>query len=121
MTRMIRTLLALSVVGLVTACASPDRMVSGPMMQGEPDAAGGMSMAALETRMQAMQAMHAKMKAAQTPAERQALMADHMKAMRDGMAMMKEQHAMPGMGNMAGKAGMAGRADGACKPGEMAG
>ena len=123
MTRMIRTLLGLAVVGLITACASPDPMTNGPTMQGKPDAAGGMSMAAMEPRMQAMQAMHAKMMAARTPAERQALMADHMKAMQDGMAMMKEKHAMPGtggMGGMAGKTGMAGMADAACKPGEMA-
>ena len=118
MTRLIRTLLALSVVGLAAACASPDPMASGPMMQGKPDGAGGMSRAAMEPRMQAMQAMHAKMMAAQTPAERQALMADHMKAMQDGMAMMKEKHAMPGMG---GKAGMAGMAESGCKPGDMAG
>ena len=121
MPRLIRTLLALSVVSLAAACASPDPMASGPMMQGKPDGAGGMSMAAMEPRMQAMQAMHAKMMAAQTPAERQALMADHMKAMQDGMAMMKEKHAMPGMGGKAGMAGMAGMAESGCKPGEMAG
>ena len=121
MTRLIPTLLALSVVGLAAACASPDPMASGPMMQGKPDGAGGMSMAAMEPRMQAMQAMHAKMMAAQSPVERQALMADHMKAMQDGMAMMTEKHAMPGMAGKAGMAGMAGMAESGCKPGEMAG
>ena len=35
-----------------------------------------------------MQGMHQKMMAAKTPAERAALMKDHMKAMQDGMAMM---------------------------------
>ena len=54
MTRMIRTLLGLAVVGLITACASPDPMTNGPTMQGKPDAAGGMSMAAMEPRMQAI-------------------------------------------------------------------
>jgi hypothetical protein len=38
--------------------------------------------------MKSMQEMHDKMRAAKTPEERQALMADHMKAMQDGMAMM---------------------------------
>lgn len=38
--------------------------------------------------MQSMRAMHDKMMAAKSPEERQALMADHMKAMQDGMAMM---------------------------------
>jgi len=38
--------------------------------------------------MKSMQEMHAKMMAAKTTEERQALMADHMKAMQDGMAMM---------------------------------
>jgi hypothetical protein len=39
--------------------------------------------------MQNMQAMHEKMTAAKTPAERQALMADHMKAMQEGMDAMQ--------------------------------
>ena len=53
--------------------------------------------------MKAMKDMHQKMMAAKSPAERQALMADHMKAMQEGMAMMKEMHGgMQGMGGMAG-------------------
>ena len=39
-------------------------------------------------KMKAMQEMHKKMMAAKTPEERQALMADHMKAMKEGMGMM---------------------------------
>lgn len=38
--------------------------------------------------MKSMQEMHDKMMAATTQEERQALMAEHMKTMRDGMAMM---------------------------------
>ena len=55
-------------------------------------------------QMKAMEEMHAKMLAAKTPEERQALMADHMRVMRDGMAMMgqvgsgKGGAAMDGMG-----------------------
>jgi hypothetical protein len=49
----------------------------------KPGAPAGMDM-----QMKAMQAMHEKMMAAKTPQERQALMAEHMKTMQDGMAMM---------------------------------
>lgn len=49
--------------------------------------------------MKSMQAMHEKMRAAQTPEERQALMAEHMKLMQDGMAMMSQ---MRGTGGGAG-------------------
>jgi len=45
---------------------------------------------------------------AKTPAERQALMDEHMKTMHKGMAMMKD---MKGMGGMHGKPGMAGMKD----------
>ena len=47
--------------------------------------------------------MRDKMMNAQTPAERQALMNEHMKTMQEGMAMMK---GMKGMGGMPGMAGM---------------
>lgn len=42
----------------------------------------------MDAAMMAMQDMHEKMMAAKTPEERSALMADHMKAMHAGMAMM---------------------------------
>jgi hypothetical protein len=42
----------------------------------------------MEAQMKSMREMHDKMMAARTPEERQALMAEHMKAMQDGMAMM---------------------------------
>jgi hypothetical protein len=47
-----------------------------------------------QDRMKAMREMRDKMMNAKTPEERQVLMADHMKAMQDGMQMMK------GMGGM---------------------
>ncbi len=59
----------------------------------------------MHDHMKAMQAMRDKMMNAKTPAERQALMDEHMKAMHEGMAMMKN---MKGMGGMHGKAGMPG-------------
>ncbi|HEY1181611.1 MAG TPA: hypothetical protein VGE56_04855 [Rhodocyclaceae bacterium] len=46
-------------------------------------------------KMKAMQDMHQKVMAAKTPEERQALMAEHMKAMQGGMAMMKQMSADP--------------------------
>ena len=44
--------------------------------------------AKFDQQMKTMQEMHQKMMTARTPAERAALMKDHMKAMQDGMAMM---------------------------------
>ena len=45
-------------------------------------------MAAMDSKMKAMSAMHEKMMNAKTPEEKKALMAEHMKSMQDGMAMM---------------------------------
>ena len=72
-----------------------------------------MSMAAMDPRMKTMHDMHQKMMGAKTPAERQALMADHMKAMQGGMAMMKEMHGMKGM------SGMTSMGDGQVMQGDM--
>ena len=55
--------------------------------------------ARMANHMRAMQAMHDKMMAAKTPEERDALMAEHMKTMQEGMGMMK------GMGGMASPKG----------------
>jgi hypothetical protein len=58
----------------------------------------------MDAQMKTMQAMHEKMMNARTPDERSKLMAEHMKAMQDGMTMMGE---MPGagMGDMQGMPG----------------
>ena len=72
----------------------------------KPTGAGQMAgMAKMDEHMKAMQAMHEKMLAAKTPAERQAHMDEHMKLMQDGMGMMQQMGAgMQGMGGMqAGK------------------
>ena len=50
--------------------------------------AGRPDMAMMDKHMKAMQAMHEKMASVKTPAERQALMAEHMKLMHEGMSMM---------------------------------
>ncbi len=60
----------------------------------------------MHDHMKDMQAMRDKMMNAKTPAERQALMDEHMKAMHEGMAMMKGMKNMKGMGGMHGKADM---------------
>ena len=62
---------------------------------------GGMATApGYADQMKAMQQMHDKMLAAKTPAERNALMAEQMKLMQNGMNMMV---GMGGMGGMGGK------------------
>lgn len=57
-------------------------------------------MARMDTQMKAMAQMHEKMQAATTPAERNALMAEHMKSMQEGMTMINGMSS-GGMGNMA--------------------
>jgi len=63
-------------------------------------------MAAMEPRMKAMREMHDKMMNAKTPEERNALMADHIKAMQEGMAAMRDMSGMGGMGSMGGMGAM---------------
>lgn len=128
----IRMFVALSVATLATACASPGAMngaTASPGMSHMKMGSPG-SMAAMDPRMKNMQQMHQKMMDAKTPADRQALMADHMKAMQGGMAMMKGMHgagggmgAMGAMGAMAspgGAAPMTGMGDGKDMPADMA-
>jgi len=121
-----RTLIALSVATLATACSSTGDMNAAPALPVAANASAPSPMATMEPRMKAMQEMHQKMLNAKTPAERQALMADHMTAMQGGMAMMKEMHRMHGMGASGGKApmpgmgGMGGMADGKGMPADMA-
>lgn len=111
----IRILVALSVATLITACASPGVMNGAPAAPGMSSMSAPMTMAAMDPRMKAMQEMHQKMMGAKTPAERQALMADHMKAMQGGMAMMKGMQ-----GGMQGMGGMAGMGDAKGMPADMA-
>lgn len=57
-------------------------------------------MAMMNTHMKAMCDIHAKFKRARTPAQREALMAEHMKLMREGMAMHDGSQGMHGMQGM---------------------
>ena len=117
----LKTLAAVTTIAFLSACASPG--ASGPATADEhaihhPDAAAaapGAGMPAMQERMRAMREMHDKMMNAKTPAERQALMADHMKTMQDGMDMMKGMGGMGGMGAMG-----TGMGDGKGMPAEMA-
>ena len=110
-----RTVVALSIATLAVACANPGAMNAPPASPGMGHSGAGMSMPAMELRMNAMKDMHQKMAAARTPAERQALMTDHMKAMQDGMASMKEMHR-----GMQGMSGMTSMSDGTAMKAEMA-
>lgn len=73
---------------------------AAPVQKPAPEAMGGGKMGAMDQHMKAMQAMHDKMAAAKTPEERQALMAEHMKLMQDGMSMMKQMGGASPMSGM---------------------
>ena len=60
-------------------------------------------MTAMDSKMKAMDEMHKKMMAAETPEEKRALMAEHMKTMQEGMKMTGN-----GMASMQGKNPMPG-------------
>ena len=97
-----QTLVALSTLVLVAGCASPGVMPVAAAKADRhaahhPDGAASAPTVAMEDRMKAMRDMRDRMTKAKTPEERQVLMADHMKAMQDGMQMMK---GMGGMGAM---------------------
>ena len=76
----------------------------------------------MDTQMKSMRAMHDKMMQAKTPAERNAMKAEHMKSMHDGMAMMGGMGpgGMQGMQGMKGMHGMGRMAEGTHTPADMA-
>jgi len=105
--RSISLALALIAASALTACntASPLMMPMGTASASSmaaPDQMGKM-----DAQMKSMQAMHDKMMSAKTPEDRSKLMAEHMKTMQDGMAMM-EGTSSAGMGGMKGMSGMSG-------------
>jgi hypothetical protein len=78
----IKIFAALSTLALLAACAGP----RGPQgMAAHHPGAAPMTMMEHTHSVPGMQAMHDKMKNARTLEERQALMAEHMKAMDCGM------------------------------------
>ena len=100
--------LALAAVGASTWAAQHDQQ-QGHYPAGAASAPASNSMsgkfrpdlARMDTQMKAMRQMHDQMMAAKTPEERNALMAEHMKTMQEGMTMM--DGTSPG-----GRAGMKG-------------
>ena len=105
--RFIPLALAISVAGTLMACNTAPSMPMPMAMAATPSTASPDHLAHLDAQTKAMQAMHEKMMSAKTPEERNALMAEHMKSMQDGMKMM-EGMAKPGMAGMAGMQGMGG-------------
>ena len=65
-----------------------DAQSGGVAVQSAPAATTPPTPDAFDRQMKAMQEMHKKMQVAKTPAERSALMDEHMKLMQSGMAMM---------------------------------
>ena len=115
LSRFVPLAIALASASTLIACSTAPAMPMGAAP------ANGMPsperMAAMDAQMKTMREMHAKMMAAKTAGERQALMAEHMKAMQGGMAMMK---GMSGMGGMSGPGGMGGMGDPKGMPADMA-
>ena len=84
------------IVSLCAAFAAASTLIActtAPTMPMGATAAGSMASpdhrAAMQAQMKTMQDMHSRMMNAKTPEERQAMMAEHMKAMQGGMGMMK--------------------------------
>ena len=102
--RFISLAVALASASTLIACTTAPAMPMGAAPANSM--ASPERMAAMDAQMKTMHDVHIKMKNAKTPEERQALMADHLKAMQGGMGMMKGMSGMSGMGAMAGQAGM---------------
>lgn len=107
------TLRTMALAGVLTftlaACAqtpaapgSQDHAAHHPPAAGSSAPAPADRMAMMDAHMKAMREMHDKMSRARTQEERNALMAEHMKLMQEGMAMMGGMGpgAMGGMGGM---------------------
>lgn len=108
------TLAALAVAGCAVAQtpkADEDHFAHHPPGRAAPAGAAAPRAAApdaFDKQMKAMQDMHQRMQTARTPAERAALMDEHMKLMQSGMAMMGQMHGMGGMGGPAAMGGPGG-------------
>ena len=97
--RFIPLAIALATGSTLIACNTAPAMPTGATSANNmatPD-----QMAKMDAQMKTMQGMHEKMMNAKTPEERSKMMAEHMKAMQDGMAMMGGMSGA-GMGDMKG-------------------
>ncbi|MBT9475921.1 hypothetical protein [Polaromonas sp.] len=100
--RFIPLAIALTAASALVACNTAPTMPMGTSFANSmamPD-----QMARMDAQMKTMQGMHEKMMNAKTPEERSKLMAEHMKTMQDGMAMMDGMSGA-GMGGMKGMTG----------------
>ena len=91
---------ALALAGCATGPAADDHAAHHPP-ESTTAAPGQPTPGQMDSMMKSMQEMHERMMAAKTPEERSALMQEHMKTMRDGMAMMDRMR-----GGMMGGGGM---------------
>lgn len=93
--RFISVAVVLGATSVLAACTTAPAMpmsAAATQRMATPD-----PMAGMDAQMKTMRDMHEKMMAAKTPEERNAMMAAHMKSMKDGMAMMKGMSGMSGM------------------------
>jgi hypothetical protein len=86
---------ALLFLGGCTALPSTDNKKDKDHLLHHPSAALSPATTKQDQQMAQMREMHRKMMAAKTPQERQALMAEHMKAMQGGMSMMCQMGPAP--------------------------
>ena len=106
--RFIPLAIALTAAGTLIGCSTAPAMPTGTATahsKATPE-----PMAGMDAQMKTMQAMHEKMMNAKSPEERSKLMAEHMKAMQDGMKMMDGMSSagasdMKGMKSMSGDMG----------------
>lgn len=103
--RFIPLAIAFTAAIALTACNTAPMMPMGAASANSM--ASSDQMGKMEAQMKTMQGMHEKMMNAKTPEERSKLMAEHMKAMQDGMAMMGGMSSA-GMGDMKGMQGAPG-------------
>ena len=101
--RFVPLAIAISSAMLLAACNTAPPMPMGSAQAGTMAAPNHMAM--MDAQMKSMREMHAKMMGAKTADERNKMMAEHMKSMQGGMAMME---GMGGMGDMKGMQGMSG-------------
>lgn len=93
-----RSIMALCAAVALSGCAALQSDKNHAAHHPSGASAPAATPAQMDMRMKSMQEMHERMMAAKTPTERQALMADHMKAMQDGMAMMGQMKPPAGQG-----------------------
>ncbi|MDP3354620.1 MAG: hypothetical protein Q8M51_01995 [Polaromonas sp.] len=105
--RFIPLVIALTAASTLVACNTAPSMPMPMALAAKPGTAPPDHLAHMDTQIKSMQALHDKMMSAKTPDERSKLMAEHMKTMQDGMAMMGGMSGA-GMGDMKGMQGMTG-------------